>query len=413
MRVLVVGSGAREHALCWRLSRCPSVEEVLVAPGNPGMAPVARRLPVRAEDAAGLLSAVATERVDLVVVGPEAPLVAGVADRLAAGGAAVLGPSAAAAQIEASKSWAMEFCRRHAIPAPAAMRCATPAEALAAARGCALPAVLKADGLMAGKGVVVAMSRAEAEAAALSLSASGAVVLEEFLTGREVSAFALCDGRRAIPCGLARDHKRLLPGERGPMTGGMGAFAPLPDVDAPTEAAVRDILGRAVAGLAAEGRPFVGFLFAGLMLTAQGPRVLEFNCRFGDPEAQSLLGLLDGDPAPQWLRAAQGRLGPAETVTFRPGAALGVVLASPGYPEAPRTGLPLAGLGPDGQLPGAEALVFHAATAWDGTWRTAGGRVLTLVGHGPDLAAARQAAYRAVAEVSFPGMQWRPDMGEG
>lgn len=412
MRVLVIGSGAREHALCWRLRGCPSVEGVLAAPGNPGMGPVARRVPAGTLDAPALLRLVRDEAVDLVVVGPEDPLVAGVADRLRAGGAAVLGPSAAAAEIEGSKSWAMDLCHRHGIPAPAAVRCGTAAEALARARVCPLPAVLKADGLMSGKGVVVAETRAEAEAAAVALSAAGPVVFEEFLTGREVSAFALCDGRHAAFYGVARDHKRLYPGNRGPMTGGMGAFAPVPDVDAATEARIRGILQAAVTALGAEGRPFVGFLFAGLMLTADGPRVLEFNCRFGDPEAQSLLCLLEGDVAPQWLRAARGALEPGEGASFAAGAALGVVLASPGYPEAARPGQTIAGLGPDGQIPGGAALAFHAATALDGgTWRTAGGRVLTVVGRGADLAAARAAAYAAARTVHFEGAQWRPDMG--
>ncbi len=411
MRVLVIGSGAREHALCWRLQGCDSVEEVLAVPGNPGMAPVARCVPAGPTDATALLRLIRTWRVDLVVVGPEGPLVAGVADRLREHGVAVLGPSAAAAKIEGSKSWAMRLCHRHGIPAPAAERCADPGEVLARARTCALPAVLKADGLMSGKGVVVAQDREEAVAAAAALSAAGPVVFEEFLTGREVSAFALCDGQRALFYGLARDHKRLLDGDRGPMTGGMGAFSPVPDVAAQDLDAIRSILQAAVSAMAAEGRPFVGFLFAGLMLTAGGPKVLEFNCRFGDPEAQSLLCLLAGDVAPQWLRAARGCLEADETVSFATGAAFGVVLAAPGYPQAPRTGQGISGLAPDGQLAGEEALVFHAATTHDGAWHTAGGRVLTVVGRGADVAAARAAAYAAVPAAAFEGAQWRTDMG--
>lgn len=413
MRVLVIGSGAREHAMGWRLRACASVEEVLAAPGSPGMASVARCLPVAAE-APELLAVVAAERVDLVVIGPEAPLVAGLADRLRAGGAAVLGPSAAAAEIEGSKAWAMAFCHRHGLPAPRAVRCADRRGALAELADWPLPVVVKADGLMAGKGVVVAASRSEAVGAVEALSAAGPVVLEEFLEGREVSAFALCDGRHAASYGVARDHKRLLDGQRGPMTGGMGAFCPVPDVTPSEEADIRALLGRAVAGLAAEGRPFVGFLFAGLMLTAAGPRILEFNCRFGDPEAQSLLPLLEGDVAQQWLRAARGDLGPAEQGRWRPGAALGVVLASPGYPEAPQPGQVVPGLDADGRGPG-DALVFHAALRRraDGAWVTSGGRVLTVVGRGPDLPAARRCAYEAAAALRFPGAQWRTDMGGG
>jgi phosphoribosylamine--glycine ligase len=412
VRVLVVGGGGREHALAWRLRRCPSVREVLAAPGNPGMAPVARCLPVAADDPAGLAELCRREGVDLVVVGPEAPLVAGLADRLRWAGLTVLGPSAAAARIEGSKGWAKELCRRYGIPAPAAVACAEPAEALAYARTCPLPVAVKADGLMAGKGVVLAHTREEALRAAGTLSARGPVVFEEHLRGREVSAFALSDGERWVLYGVARDHKRLLDGDRGPMTGGMGAFSPVPDVSPAEEAAIRGILSSALRALAAEGCPFVGFLFAGLMLTADGPKVLEFNCRLGDPEAQCLLPRLEGDVAEQWWRAARGGLRAGEAVAWRPEYALGVVLATPGYPEAPRPGQEIPGLGTDGQLPG-PAVIFHAATARDGAWRTAGGRVLTAVGLGDDLAAARARAYAAAEALAFPGAQWRRDIGLG
>ncbi len=412
VRVLVIGGGGREHALAWRLALCPSVEDVSVAPGNPGMGQVARCRSVPLADRARLTALAGHERADLVVVGPEEPLCAGLADHLRSEGLAVLGPSAAAARIEGSKAWAMDLCHRHGLPAPRSQVCATPDEALEVAAAWPLPAVVKADGLAAGKGVVVAAERAEVVEAARALSARGPVVFEEFLEGREVSAFALCDGRTARFYGVARDHKRLLSGDLGPMTGGMGAYTPVADVDAPTLAAIRDILERAVAALADEGCPFVGFLFAGLMLTADGPRVLEFNCRFGDPEAQSLLPQIGGDVALEWLAAARGELGDGQTV-LRPGASFGVVLAAPGYPVAPQLGVPIAGLGPDGQIPGYEdVLCFHAATRWDGRWQTAGGRVLTVVGRGGDLARARERAYAAVEAVRFPGAQWRPDMGE-
>ncbi len=413
MRVLVVGSGAREHALCWRLAQSPQVSEVLAAPGNPGMEAVARRLAVTASDGSALAQAAVRERVDLVVIGPEAPLVQGVADRLRQAGLPVLGPSAAAARIEGSKAWAMDLCHRHGIPAPTARRAAHADEALALVEASPLPVVLKADGLMAGKGVVVALTREEARAAAERLGARGPVVLEEFLEGPEVSAFALCDGRRALPLGLARDHKRLLEGDRGPMTGGMGAYTPLADVEAGQRAQILRLLDDAVRAMAAEGCPFVGFLFAGLMLTPSGPRVLEFNCRLGDPEAQVLLPLLDGDPAPLWLRAAHGDLGAADQVRLLPGAALGVVLATPGYPDAPRAGQAIWGLGEDGQPDGGGALCFHGGSVRDGGWRTVGGRTLTLVGTGPDLGAARAAAYGAVERVGFAQAQWRRDIAGG
>ncbi len=410
MRVLVVGGGAREHALAWRLRR--DGHAVWAAPGNAGMAADARLVPVEAADAPGLLAVCGRESIDLAVIGPEAPLVAGVADRLRAGGTPVLAPGAAAARIEGSKAWAMGFCRRHGIPAPATSVCATAAEALAHASSCALPVAVKADGLMAGKGVVVAADRPAAVAAAEAFAARGPVVFEEYLAGREVSAFALCDGRRAAFCGLARDHKRLLDGDRGPMTGGMGAFSPVPDVDPGAEAAIRAILDAAVAGMAAEGAPFVGFLFAGLMLTDRGPRVLEFNCRLGDPEAQALLPLWAGDVAEPCLAAARGALDPADAPRPMPGAAVGVVLACPGYPEAPAPGQSVPGLDADGRLavPPDGALIFHAATVRRDGWRTAGGRVLTCVGRGPGLAEARRRAYAAAEAVRFAGARMRADM---
>ncbi len=411
MRILVVGAGAREHALCWRLARSTSVERLLVAPGNPGMDAIATRVPVEATDGEGLTSLALREAVDLAVIGPEAPLVAGVADALRAAGIPTLGPSAAAARIEGSKSWAMDLCHRHGIPAPRAERAADARGALALAASWPLPAVIKADGLMAGKGVVIAATREEAQQAARAFAQHGPVVFEEFLEGAELSAFALCDGVRAVPLGYARDHKRLLPGNTGPMTGGMGAFTPVPDVTPELAARVAPILQGAVDAMAQEGCPYTGFLFAGLMLTQDGPRVLEFNCRLGDPEAQALLPLLAGDPVPLWLRAARGALTPDDKVAWLPGAALGVVLASPGYPQATAPGQEIAGLGADGQVPGGGAICFHAATRRDGAWRTAGGRVLTLVGTGPDLAAARAVAYEAVVRVTFIGAQWRPDIG--
>ncbi len=412
MRVLVVGGGAREHALCWRLARSSQVERVLAAPGNAGLASVATPVAVAAGDAPGLIELARRERVELVVVGPEAPLVAGVADRLREAGLAVLGPSAAAARIEGSKAWAMDLCHRHGIPAPRSERAPDLSAALALAAEWPLPAVIKADGLMAGKGVLIAPTRAQALDATRQLAAHGPVVFEEFLEGAELSGFALCDGRRALALGCARDHKRLGAGNTGPMTGGMGAYAPVAGLGEGTAAAVRDILQGAVDAMAAEGCPFTGFLFAGLMLTPAGPRVLEFNCRLGDPEAQALLPLWAGDPVPLWQRAAAGALAPDDRVVMEAGAALGVVLASPGYPAAPEPGQEIWGLDAGGQPAAGGALCFHAATVQDGAaWRTAGGRVLTLVGRAADLEGARTAAYAAVASVGFDGAQWRSDMG--
>ena len=411
MRVLVVGSGAREHALSWRLAQAPTVEQVLVAPGNPGIEACATCVPVQATDGAALVALAQREGVGLAIVGPEAPLVAGVADALRAAGIPTLGPSAAAARIEGSKSWAMDLCHRHGIPAPHAERADDLNAALALATSWPLPAVIKADGLMAGKGVVIADSRQEAEAAARQFATHGPVVFEEFLEGPELSAFALCDGRRALAFGHARDHKRLLAGNTGPMTGGMGAYAPVPDVDGAVAAETSRILQGAVDAMAAEGYPFVGFLFAGLILTRTGPRVLEFNCRLGDPEAQALLPLLAGDPLPLWARAATGGLRPDDAVAWTGGSALGIVLASPGYPQAPTPGQEITGLDATGQPRNGAAICFHAATRHDGPWRTAGGRVLTLVGRGSTLAAARAAALQAVADVTFSGAQSRPDIG--
>lgn len=412
MRVVVVGSGAREHAIAWRLGRCASVERVYSCPGSAGMEDVAERWTLDPEDADALTEKARSVAADLVVIGPEGPLVAGLADRLRRNGLTVLGPSAQAARIEGSKAWAMELCHQYGIPAPRALRVPDGKEAVRIAAGCDLPVVLKADGLASGKGVVVARTRAEAVAAAETLGRRGPVVFEECLEGPEVSAFALSDGAHVQFYGLARDHKRLLDGDQGPMTGGMGAFTPVADVSPELVRAIRqDILEAAVAAMADRGCPFTGFLFAGLMLTASGPQVLEFNCRLGDPEAQVLLPQIDGDLALQWRAAAQGEW-EAGDVSYRPGAAVGVVLASAGYPAAPHTGEPIEGLDEAGQVMHAsDVLAFHAATdRRHAHWYTTGGRVLTLVGRAATADAARQAAYRAADTVRFPGAQRRNDI---
>jgi phosphoribosylamine--glycine ligase len=408
MDVLVVGSGAREHALAWRLSLCPSVGRVWAAPGNPGMEAVATCVPLEGDALAGWASA---GKIDLVVVGPEAPLADGLADRMRAAGLAVLGPSARAAEIEASKAWAKAFCLRHGIPAAASRTFADAEAAAAYAAAQEPPVVVKADGLAAGKGVVVAGGPGEAAEAARALGRRGRVVVEEFLRGRELSAFALCDGRTFVPLAAARDHKRRDDGDRGPNTGGMGAYSPVPEAGAALmERVAREVFAPAVAGLAAEGRPYVGVLYAGLMLTAGGPRVLEFNARLGDPEAQVLLPRWQGDVALELLAAARGDLSGVRP-DFGPQAAVGVVLASPGYPEQPRTGLPISGIEAAARH---GALVFHAATRRDGdAWATAGGRVLTVVALGSDVAAAREAAYRAAGEIVWPGRLLRGDIAGG
>jgi phosphoribosylamine--glycine ligase len=409
LRVLVVGGGAREHALVWRLAQDPDVADVWAAPGNDGMEAAARRVPLAADGAAQLADWAEARGVDLTVVGPEVPLAAGIADRFAARGLAILGPTAAAAEVETSKAWAKEFCRRHRIPTAEAATFDSAADAEAHLSRASLPVVVKADGLAAGKGVVVAREREEAVAAARRLGGSGRVLVEEFLEGRELSAFALCDGRDLALLPAARDYKRLLDGDAGPNTGGMGAYSPVGEAsDELLEAVRRQVLEPAVEGLRAEGRPFRGFLYAGLMLTAQGPRLLEFNARLGDPEAQVILPRWLGSVAGPLLAAARGALG-TRRPAFRPEAAAAVVLATPGYPEAPRTGQVIEGLDPLGSLAG--ALVFHAATRRDGLrWKAEGGRVLSVVGVGPGVAAARRRAYAAAEAIRFPGRQLRSDV---
>jgi phosphoribosylamine--glycine ligase len=400
MNVLVVGSGGREHALAWKLAGDAAVDEVHAAPGNPGIAAIARCHPVRAEDADGLISLCLARRVDLVVVGPEAPLVAGVADSLRHAGVAVFGPSAAAARIEGSKAFAKDVMRAAGVPTAAALD-----EPRA-------PCVVKADGLAAGKGVFVCRTQAEADDSMRRAAAFGGdVVCEELLEGDELSVFALCDGRRAVPLPAARDAKRLLDGDRGPNTGGMGAFSPVPGIgDEDAAELVERIHVPVLAELAGRGAPFVGLLYAGLMLTADGPRVLEFNCRFGDPETQAVLPRLAGGLAEPLARAAAGDLAGVE-LAFSEEAAVTVVVAAPGYPDAPETGLPLDGVD---EAEAAGALVFHAGTALlDGRLASAGGRVLAVTGLGADAGEARERAYEAVAAIRLPGAHHRSDIATG
>ncbi len=415
MRVLLIGSGGREHALAWALAASPLLTKLWVAPGNPGIAALAELAPIGADDIAGLVMFARRNAVDLVVPGPEAPLVAGLADAMAASGIACCGPSAAAARLEGSKAFAKEIAEAAGVPTARWERFTEAAAARDFASRRGAPIVVKADGLASGKGVVVARSEAEAEAAIDRLVAAGPILIEECLTGAEVSLFALCDGTDAVLLGTARDHKRAGDGDTGPNTGGMGAISPAPDFDpAP---AMEQVIRPVLAEMARRGTPFRGVLFAGLMLapTLAGTEatLIEFNVRFGDPECQALMARLQSDLLPGLLAACQGELGAFE-LRFRPEAACAVVLAARGYPGAPETGpesdAVIAGLDRAAAVPG--ALVFHAGTALRGAQVVAaGGRVLTVCGTGADAAAARAAAYAAAAEVDWAGGFYRRDIG--
>ncbi len=416
LRVLVVGGGGREHALAWRLARDPDVGEVLAAPGNPGIAAEARCLPLDVTDVDAAADVAERERVDLVVVGPEAPLVAGLADELRARGVPTFGPGRAGARLEGSKAWTKALCERHGIPTGRARTVGSVAEGLAALEELGPPYVVKADGLAAGKGVVVTEERERAVRALEDCLVRGAfgpagatVLVEEHLAGREVSAFALTDGRRVLPLGMAQDFKRALDQDAGPNTGGMGAYSPVPFVD---ERAARGIwegvLARTAEALAAEGVDYRGVLYAGLMLTADGPRVLEFNCRFGDPETQVLMPRVRSGLARALLACAGGDLGAAR-VELDEGACVTVVAASGGYPGPHETGFEIEGLEEAAAVPG--AVVFHAGTARrDGRVVTAGGRVLAVSGLGDTIARAREVAYQALARIRFRGMHHRSDI---
>jgi phosphoribosylamine--glycine ligase len=427
MKVLVVGGGGREHALAAALARDPVVKELLAAPGNPGIAALAHCLPIAADDLAGLVAAAERERVDLVVVGPEAPLVSGLADRLRAAGIATFGPSAAAARLEGSKAFAKDFMRAHGIPTAEAETFTDPAAAAAHVRAHGAPIVIKADGLAAGKGVVVAGTVAEALAAidrflrAASLGSAGArILVERCMVGDEVTVLAIVDGERWLLLPPAQDHKRLRDGDQGPNTGGMGAVAPVPLVDgALADEIVTSILAPTIEGLREAGTPYIGCLYLGLMLEADGPRVVEYNVRLGDPEAQVVLPLLGPGLAELFLSAATGALPRGGALPKSPPgaeAAACVVLAAPGYPEAPVLGQPIRGLErfADGrEAGGAPIQIFHAGTARRGEdLVTAGGRVLGVTGLGRDLPQALARAYQAAEAIVFEGKQMRRDIGQ-
>jgi phosphoribosylamine---glycine ligase len=397
VKVLLIGSGGREHALAWKLSQSPRLTELHAAPGNPGIAALGECHPVRAEDGEGLLDLARGLGVDLAVVGPEAPLVAGVADELRHAGVAVFGPGREAARIEGSKSFAKEVMTAAEVPTAETMSVARP------------PCVVKVDGLAAGKGVFVCPDQ-ESLAAALREVArlDQPIVIEELLEGEELSVFALAAGRTAVPLAPARDYKRVGDDDSGPNTGGMGSFSPVPGFGAAEVEELVDSVHRPVlAELARRGSPFVGLLYAGLMLTEDGPKVLEFNCRFGDPEAQSILPRLQGDLLEALGAAAVGDL-PTNTLEVTDEAAVTVVLAGQHYPERPDSGSPIEGVA-DAEASG--AIVFHAGTAMQGgRLVTNGGRILGVTALGGSIDEARQRAYDACEQISFAGMRYRTDI---
>jgi phosphoribosylamine--glycine ligase len=415
VKVLIVGGGGREHALAWKLAESPRVERVWAAPGNPGIARHASCVALPVDDSDGLASLAERERIDLVVVGPEAPLVAGLADRLRARGLAVFGPGARAAALEGSKVFAKDLMARHGIPTARFSTFDEPAGARRYCRELGAPLVVKADGLAGGKGAIVCPGLPDADAAIAecmerrTFGAAGArVVVEEFLAGEEVSFFVVANGKESAPLASAQDHKTVLDDDRGPNTGGMGAYSPVPGVDAGAEAALmRTIAEPTIAALAAEGAPYQGVLFIGLMRTAQGFKVLEYNCRFGDPECQAILAAAGDDLAPLLLAVARGEPLPARTASAS--VAVCVTVASAGYPGPSRTGVPIEGVERAASRPGVH--VFHAGTALrDGRLVTAGGRVLGVTAAAADLAAAVDAAYAAIRDIRFEGMHYRRDI---
>jgi phosphoribosylamine--glycine ligase len=419
MKILVVGGGAREHAMVWKLASEHGVSEVLCAPGNPGIADHARCVPGDVADPAAMLALATREAVDLTVVGPELPLSLGIVDLFTAEARPIVGPSRAAAALESSKAFAKAFMERHRIPTSRFQVCdsAENAYAAIAAGEFGYPVVLKADGLAAGKGVVIAEDREAAESAVRTMMvdrrfgvAGERLVLEEFLVGEEASYFVLADGTACLPLSSAQDHKRIFDGDRGPNTGGMGAFSPSPRMTPEVERRVLDDIVRPVlAGMLREGYPFRGFLYVGLMLTATGPKVVEFNVRFGDPEAQVVLPRLDEDLS--WLlgSAAEGAL-PSRQARFVDDPHVGVVLAAPGYPELAQFGAPIAGVAEASAVEG--ALLFHGGTSQrEGNLVTSGGRVMTVVGRGQSYREAIDVAYRAASKIHFEGVQLRADIG--
>ncbi|TPG13589.1 phosphoribosylamine--glycine ligase [Sphingomonas oligophenolica] len=413
MNILLLGSGGREHALAWKLAQSPLLDTLYAAPGNPGIARHATCVTLDATDHASVVAFARAHDVALVVIGPEAPLVDGLADTLRAAGIAVFGPDRAAAQLEGSKGFTKDLCRRANIPTAGYIRCTTRDGAEAAlANVFGLPVVIKADGLAAGKGVFIAYAQAEATAALDALYANGdaAVVIEEFLDGEEASLFVLTDGTTLLPFGTAQDHKRVGEGDTGPNTGGMGAYSPARVLTPELEArAIAEIVEPTIRALAADGTPFSGVLYAGLMLTAQGPKLIEYNARFGDPECQVLMMRFDGDLAETLLAVAQGRLVEIPGARFADDTALVVVMAANGYPATLQLGGAIHGLD---AAAATGATVFQAGTRIENdTLVASGGRVLGVTARGPDVQAAHAAAYRAVDAIDFPTGFCRRDIG--
>jgi len=416
MNILLLGSGGREHALAWKIAASPLTTKLWCAPGNAGIAREAECVPLDIADHAAVVAFCNANRVDFVVVGPEAPLVAGIVDDLESAGFKTFGPSKAAARLEGSKGFTKDLCKGHNIPTAAYERFSAAESARAYARKQAVPIVIKADGLAAGKGVIIAETIAEAEAAidmmfSGRLGEAGAeVVIEEFLVGEEASFFALCDGETAIPLASAQDHKRAFDGDKGPNTGGMGAYSPAPVMTAEmTRRTMEEIVRPTVAAMKEMGAPFRGVLFAGLMITAQGPKLIEYNTRFGDPECQVLMLRLMSDLLPALIAARDGQL-KNFSLRWDDRAALVVVMAANGYPGNYRKGSVIEGLGAAGGLDGVE--IFHAGTKAEGRRMTAnGGRVLGVAATGQSVAEAQQRAYAAVDKVDWPGGFYRRDIG--
>jgi phosphoribosylamine--glycine ligase len=419
VRILLVGGGGREHALAWKMAQSPLVEHMWAAPGNPGIARHARCLDLTVDDAAGLAGFAVDHDVDLVVVGPEQPLVAGLADALRAKGLVVFGPSRRAAAIEGSKAFAKRLMAEHGIPTARFATFEDPAAARRYARELGAPCVVKTDGLAAGKGAIVCATLEDADAAIAQCmerrefgTAGATVVVEEFMRGEEASFFVLAGAGGMLPLAAAQDHKTVFDGDRGPNTGGMGAFSPVPAVDASMQARVmREIVEPTLAALAAEGAPYAGVLYVGLMLTAEGPKVVEFNCRFGDPECQPILMRMEADLVPLLLAVARGdRLPSAPPWTSEGRAAVCVAVASGGYPGRYTTGQVITGIEAAEARP--DVQVFQAGTARrQGQLVTAGGRVLGVTAVADDLTAAIAAAYEGVARIHFEGMHYRSDIG--
>ena len=417
MNILLVGSGGREHALAWKIAQSPLVKRLVVAPGNPGMEAICENRPVKVTDVSALVALAQEIAADLVVVGPESALELGLADRLGDLAIPCFGPTERAAKLETSKAFSKAFAERRNLPTAAFGVFERPAPAKAFLGQFKPPYVIKADGLAAGKGVVIAENRVDAEAAIDDMlggkfgQAGARVVIEEFMAGEEASLFALSDGQTAILFGAAQDHKRAYDGDKGPNTGGMGTYSP-PPVLTPelTEQARLRMIEPTVAGMAAEGRPYRGVLYAGLMLTSEGPKLVEYNARFGDPECQVLMLRLKSDLVPYLMGAATGRLAELDPPQWRDEAAICVVLAAEGYPEAPQAGTPIKGADADF---GPDVAVFHAGTARgpDGALVAAGGRVLNVCARGATLKEARERAYAAVDAIDWPGGFHRRDIG--